>query len=214
MEYESERDGVPLVEEEDAAGVRQDDSKVDALLDDENDEEIISIFSTADKRRLFVVEDIIKACAGCRPSFLFTGYVIEQPPGTSLPSSYRLTPKEKTIERDLTLSLRYELPSPKFSRSCPTSTSYRLKVRARSSGTRSLSTLAAKILEPRPPAHAFLLPPLTTKPRTSPLLSFLVSGVQRKRFSVPDPGLDEKDSSEQVGARRDLGQSRARLCEH
>ena len=36
--------------------------------------------------------------------------------------------EEKTIERDLTLSLRYEPPSPKFSRSCPTSTSYRLKV--------------------------------------------------------------------------------------
>merc|ERR1712078_217497 len=42
--------------------------------------------------------------------------------------SLRLLSNEKTIERDLTLSLRYEPPSPKFSRSCPTSASYRLKV--------------------------------------------------------------------------------------
>ncbi|UPQ99156.1 hypothetical protein HOP50_03g24630 [Chloropicon primus] len=117
-----------LTEEEEAAHVRQDDSKVDSLLDEYDEEsEPISIFSTADKRRLFVVEDIIKVCSGCRPSFLFTGYVVEHAPG-ALPSSLRLSSREKTIEKDLTLSLRYEPPSPKFSRSCPTSTSYRLKV--------------------------------------------------------------------------------------
>ena len=74
------------------------------------------------------MEDIIKACAGCRPSFLFTGSVVEQAPGNPVRSSLRLLSNEKTIEQDLTLSLRYEPPSPKFSRSCPTSTSYRLKV--------------------------------------------------------------------------------------
>mmetsp|Transcript_9775 Transcript_9775/g.33735 ORF Transcript_9775/g.33735 Transcript_9775/m.33735 type:complete len:238 (+) Transcript_9775:100-813(+) len=117
-----------LAEEDYAQEVRQDDSKVDSLLDeDDGESEPISIFSTADKRRLFIVEDIIKACAGCRPSFLFTGYVVERSPG-ALPSSLRLSSREKTIEKDLTLSLRYEPPSPKFSRSCPTSTSYRLKV--------------------------------------------------------------------------------------
>ncbi|WZN58892.1 hypothetical protein HKI87_01g04160 [Chloropicon roscoffensis] len=117
-----------LAEEDYAQEVRQDDCKVDSLLDeDDGESEPISIFSTADKRRLFIVEDIIKACAGCRPSFLFTGYVVERSPG-ALPSSLRLSSREKTIEKDLTLSLRYEPPSPKFSRSCPTSTSYRLKV--------------------------------------------------------------------------------------
>ncbi len=76
------------------------------------------------------MEDIIKAFGGCRPSFLFTGYVVEQAPGSALPvpASLRLLSDERKIERDLTLSLRYEPPSPKFSRSCPTSTSYRLKV--------------------------------------------------------------------------------------
>ena len=74
------------------------------------------------------MEDIIKAFGGCRPSFLFTGYVVEQAPGSALPASLRLGSDERRIERDLTLSLRYEPPSPKFSRSCPTSTSYRLKV--------------------------------------------------------------------------------------
>ena len=71
-----------LAEEDYAQEVRQDDSKVDSLLDeDDGESEPISIFSTADKRRLFIVEDIIKACAGCRPSFLFTGYVVERSPG-------------------------------------------------------------------------------------------------------------------------------------
>ena len=45
-----------------------------------------------------------------------------------LPSSLRLKDRDKVVERDLTLSLRYEPPSPKFSRQCPTSASYRLKV--------------------------------------------------------------------------------------
>ena len=91
-------------------------------------EQPMSIFTTADKRRLFIVEEIIKACAGCRPSFLFTGYVVEHAHDND-PSPLRMVKsEEKTIERDLTLSLRYEPPSPKFSRSCPTSTSYRLKV--------------------------------------------------------------------------------------
>ena len=67
-------------------------------------------------------------CSGCRPSFLFAGYVVEQALSTDLPSSLRIQSKDTVVEKDLTLSLRYEPPSPKFSKQCPTSASYRLKV--------------------------------------------------------------------------------------
>ena len=167
-----------LAEEDYSQEVRQDDSKVDSLLDeDDGESEPISIFSTADKRRLFIVEDIIKACAGCRPSFLFTGYVVERSPG-ALPSSLRLSSREKTIEKDLTLSLRYEPPSPKFSRSCPTSTSYRLKVSSETvlpspalSGSLTLTT------------HLFF---------GSSFLPSLRPGLSGGGVPVPDAGTDEE----------------------
>ena len=92
------------------------------------------IFSTEVARRLFVVQSTSRAHRGCRPSFEFEGYIVEVGAGLlhdgggsgEEVDSARGT--QKLVDSGLTLSLRYEPPSPKFSRQCPDYTSYRLKL--------------------------------------------------------------------------------------
>ena len=89
------------------------------------------IFSTEVARRLFIVQSTSRAHRGCRPSFEFEGYIVEVGAGLlrdggEAVDSARGT--QKLVDSGLTLSLRYEPPSPKFSRQCPDYTSYRLKL--------------------------------------------------------------------------------------
>ena len=90
------------------------------------------IFSTQRARRLFIVQNIARALTGCRPSFEFEGFIVEVAGGKDfsdlVQSRKRLQKSDNLVESGLTLSLRYEPPSPKFSRHCPEFTSYRVRV--------------------------------------------------------------------------------------
>ena len=100
------------------------------------------IFSTEVARRLFVVQSTSRAHRGCRPSFEFEGYIVEvgagllrgqatgdaSEPDSAGGSSAGTRGTQKLVDSGLTLSLRYEPPSPKFSRQCPDYASYRLKL--------------------------------------------------------------------------------------
>uniref|UniRef100_A0A7S0RJT2 Uncharacterized protein n=1 Tax=Chlamydomonas leiostraca TaxID=1034604 RepID=A0A7S0RJT2_9CHLO len=76
------------------------------------------------KGRIFMVERVEKATGGYRPNFLFVGLLfdIHSHPG----GGHHLQQVQGTQE--LQLSLRYEPPSPKFSRSMQGMASYRLKL--------------------------------------------------------------------------------------
>mmetsp|Transcript_22296 Transcript_22296/g.72313 ORF Transcript_22296/g.72313 Transcript_22296/m.72313 type:complete len:277 (-) Transcript_22296:662-1492(-) len=87
----------------------------------------VPIFSTQGVRRLFKVQRTMRAVGNFRPSFEYFGHVVE----LDLQNGEELETAgagERMVERDLTLSLRYEPPSPKFTQKCPQCTSYRLKV--------------------------------------------------------------------------------------
>ena len=92
------------------------------------------IFSTEVARRLFVVQSTSRAHRGCRPSFEFEGYIVEvgagllRDGGGSGDEVDSARGTQKLVDSGLTLSLRYEPPSPKFSRQCLDYTSYRLKL--------------------------------------------------------------------------------------
>eukprot|EP00240_Pyramimonas_obovata_P011944 CAMPEP_0118949120 /NCGR_PEP_ID=MMETSP1169-20130426/49068_1 /TAXON_ID=36882 /ORGANISM="Pyramimonas obovata, Strain CCMP722" /LENGTH=139 /DNA_ID=CAMNT_0006895681 /DNA_START=226 /DNA_END=642 /DNA_ORIENTATION=+ len=80
------------------------------------------IFTTEDVRRLFKVQKTVRVGGLHRPTFEYFGFVVE----TSLEEG---SSSESTIvERDLTICLRYEPPSPKFKHQCPHYASYRLKL--------------------------------------------------------------------------------------
>eukprot|EP00217_Crustomastix_stigmatica_P010195 CAMPEP_0183798300 /NCGR_PEP_ID=MMETSP0803_2-20130417/18410_1 /TAXON_ID=195967 /ORGANISM="Crustomastix stigmata, Strain CCMP3273" /LENGTH=163 /DNA_ID=CAMNT_0026042979 /DNA_START=93 /DNA_END=581 /DNA_ORIENTATION=- len=88
---------------------------------DEFDVSAVPIFTSGGVRRLFVVEKTLRCVSSYRPSFEYLGRVVELGAAAS-PDSGRV------LEAGLTLSLRYEPPSPKFTAKCPGSASYRLKV--------------------------------------------------------------------------------------
>eukprot|EP00873_Tetraselmis_striata_P013030 jgi/Tetstr1/433294/TSEL_022581.t1 len=95
-----------------------------------------AIFTSAGYRRIFIVEQIIKASGVHRPTFQFFGYIVELPMARewavagdhSPPTSPQAGTGARVLECDLMLTLRYEPPSPKFRSKCPGFTSYRLKV--------------------------------------------------------------------------------------
>ena len=65
-------------------------------------------------RRYFRVVETVRITSSYRPSFQFSGCIVEERGGGGAgPAS------ETTIESNLTLSLQYEPPSPKFTRQCP-----------------------------------------------------------------------------------------------
>lgn len=95
------------------------------------------------KRRVFWVERTEFTGGDHRPCFTFHGAVVEinqsaAPTSTSTTTSSTMTEQrtlsstqsshQRLLEKGLTLSVRYEPPSPKFSHKCPSSASYRLKV--------------------------------------------------------------------------------------
>ncbi|KAK3280015.1 hypothetical protein CYMTET_12125 [Cymbomonas tetramitiformis] len=98
----------------------------------ENDEwdvcAVPRIFTTEGVRRLFKVEKTLRVGGNHRPSFEYFGCVVEVPLSWDVSKALADLSDDKLVERDLTLSLRYEPPSPKFKRQCPHYTSYRLKV--------------------------------------------------------------------------------------
>lgn len=100
--------------------------------DDEADEWdvcAVPIFTTEGIRRLFRVERTVRCVGSYRPSFEYTGSVVEVArEGECDISDETALADGRVVQQGLTLSLRYEPPSPKFSQKCPTCASYRLKV--------------------------------------------------------------------------------------
>uniref|UniRef100_A0A061RDM6 Uncharacterized protein n=1 Tax=Tetraselmis sp. GSL018 TaxID=582737 RepID=A0A061RDM6_9CHLO len=101
-----------------------------SLLDSEFDASSFVLGGNG-SRRIFVVQDILRARGAHRPSFEFLGRIVEvadsspeNPPG----SCSRGSPRSRVVAEGLTLSLRYEPPSAKFRFKCPGFTSYRIKV--------------------------------------------------------------------------------------
>lgn len=84
-----------------------------------------SLFTTPSTRRVFRVQRVGRVGGNHRPSFEYFGCVVEP---TSRGADRALDTADTVVERDLTLCLRYEPPSPKFKQQCPHSASYRLKV--------------------------------------------------------------------------------------
>mmetsp|Transcript_30373 Transcript_30373/g.85802 ORF Transcript_30373/g.85802 Transcript_30373/m.85802 type:complete len:319 (+) Transcript_30373:1847-2803(+) len=88
-----------------------------------------AIFTSQGFRRIFIVTTIIKARGAHRPSFEFHGYIIGfEGTGDGQAHAAGERTGAHVVANGLTLSLRYEPPSPKFGSKCPGLTSYRLKV--------------------------------------------------------------------------------------
>jgi len=119
------------MEEGDDLDLAYDDDDEEGSDNDEWDVcAVPKIFTTEGARRVFVIENTLRVGGNHRPSFEYFGYVVEVP--TSVPPHEDLKPLARAhdarVETNLTLSLRYEPPSPKFKRQCPQFASYRLKV--------------------------------------------------------------------------------------
>eukprot|EP00899_Mesostigma_viride_P019346 jgi/Mesvir1/27412/Mv07210-RA.1 len=90
-----------------------------------------SPFSDKDTLRGFQVLDVLRAEAGFRPSFTFFGNLYERPrehARTAQGSGQGAYdwPEDDLVETGIKIGIRYEPPSPKFSRHCPRRISYRL----------------------------------------------------------------------------------------
>ena len=90
-------------------------------------------------RRFFRIEKAEFTGSDHRPCFTFHGLIVEGPQSESssnasssnASSSSEAPPpqqRQRILDEGLTLSVRFEPPSPKFSHKCPGSASYRLKV--------------------------------------------------------------------------------------
>lgn len=88
------------------------------------------LFTTPGVRRLVVIDACERAVGGFRPSFEYRGRVVELEgvgPGASLGRVARLA-RGKREGEGVRVCVRYEPPSPKFSRKRPGCASYRLTV--------------------------------------------------------------------------------------
>jgi len=126
----------------DASWIYDDDSDVvddEGVSAEECDDDawdvcaVPKLFTTEGTRRLFKVQKTLRVGGNHRPTFEYFGYVVEVPtqrgPTSQLEGLDVITEdSEGVVERDLTLSLRYEPPSPKFKQQCPLFASYRLKL--------------------------------------------------------------------------------------
>mmetsp|Transcript_50632 Transcript_50632/g.96683 ORF Transcript_50632/g.96683 Transcript_50632/m.96683 type:complete len:254 (-) Transcript_50632:614-1375(-) len=111
--------------------VAEDDGEGSSEGDDWDMCAVPKLFTTKGARRLFRIQKTVRVGGSHRPTFEYLGYVVELAPLSESDKVKAVTSSPQTetvVERNLTLSLRYEPPSPKFKQQCPLFASYRLKV--------------------------------------------------------------------------------------
>lgn len=89
----------------------------------------VPLFTDSHSRRVFEVHQVTRIVGGFRPSVECRGDVVEVPcvpPYASLRMPARAYSSATIAQSHLTLNLRYEPPSPKFTRKHPECASYRL----------------------------------------------------------------------------------------